>query len=49
MDFDSNEYVTPEEAARRYPQGAAGVGCRYCGRILIVNIGTIPYCDSHCN
>lgn len=47
--FRRDDYVTPEEFAERYPDGAVGVLCRYCGRMLLLPPGHDPDCGMHRN
>ncbi len=47
--FRREDYVTPEEFAKRYPNGAIGVLCRYCGCMLLLPPGDHPDCGMHKN
>ena len=45
----SENYVTREQFAARYPHGAAAVLCRLCGRMLLAGPDDEPDCGMHEN
>ncbi len=49
QEFTTDDYVTREQFAKRYPKGAQGRLCRYCGRLLIVAVDREPDCGRHVN
>jgi len=47
--FNPGDYVTAEQFAQTYPEGARGAVCRYCGALLIVPTGEDADCGRHRN